>query len=240
MSTSAQTEMIAKQFGLESIPESVCRLGRLVSRPDATLEEVATIIAQDQNLAAALLRLANPRAQTAEDYAATTVEEALQRTGMGSAMFLAMHDLFLNAVHKTFRTMLELELKQTFSRLPIEGHHVFCEICFSGKAKGAAGLRLMPESAQCIAARMLGIGREELNSTAAVDDVIGELTNMVVGNFKSNLCDAGLDCKLHPPAVRRTDDFVLRVQSGNLAQRLGLSAPEVNLLVELHVDPWSD
>ena len=40
-----------------------------------------------------------------------------------------------------------------------------------------------------------------------IRDVAGELLNIMTGNFKSNLCDAGLDCKLQPPEVTLTDRF---------------------------------
>ena len=94
----AAAEDIAKRYGLESIPESVKRLGILVSRPEATTEDVAKLISQDKELTARLLRAANPRAESEEDYGCTTVEEALQRTGMGSVLLVAMHDPLLRAV----------------------------------------------------------------------------------------------------------------------------------------------
>ena len=78
----APVEDLAKKYGLESIPESVKRLGQLVSKPEATTEEVAKLIGQDKDLIARLLRIANPRAESEDDYGCTTVEEALQRTGM--------------------------------------------------------------------------------------------------------------------------------------------------------------
>ncbi|MEN9575235.1 MAG: Chemotaxis phosphatase CheX [Verrucomicrobiota bacterium] len=75
---------------------------------------------------------------------------------------------------------------------------------------------------------------------AMIDDVIGELSNMVVGNFKSNLCDAGLNCKLSPPAISRTSDFSLRTAPGNLAERIGFHDPSFQLFVDLNVNPWCD
>ena len=106
----APVEDLAKKYGLESIPESVKRLGQLVAKPEATTEEVAKLIGQDKDLIARLLRIANPRAESEDDYGCTTVEEALQRTGMGSVLLVAMHDPLLRAVQKTFRTMLGVDL----------------------------------------------------------------------------------------------------------------------------------
>ena len=242
MAITPQTEDIAKKFGLESVPESVQRLNQLLSKRDASTEDIAKLISQDKELSARLLRAANPRAESEADYVTTTVEEALQRTGMSSALLLAMSDPLIRAVYRTFATMLKIELKAILPNAidPFDSEHVLGEVTFAGKATGLVHLRLPKSFIPLLGDRLLGLSPADIADSDTANDVIGELCNMIVGNFKSNLCDAGLNCKLHPPAVRRTDDFVLRVQSGHLAQRLALCAPEVNLLVELHVDPWGD
>lgn len=114
-----------------------------------------------------------------------------------------------------------------------KGNHILGRVAFNGKATGRVCLRIPPEIARLAAAKILGATVEEMGNDAEVDDVIGELTNMVVGNFKSNLCDAGLDCKLSPPEILRTDEFQLN------AERMGFRAPDVNLFVDIVVDPWT-
>src|SRR5579871_3309337 len=107
----AKVEKIAKQFGLEAVPESVTRLSQLITNRDANIEDFAKLLARDAALAALVLRVANPRATNEADYTATTVEEALQRTGMTSALLLAMSDPLSRAVQKSFSTMLNMELR---------------------------------------------------------------------------------------------------------------------------------
>ena len=241
MPTPAPAEDFAKRYGLDAIPESVRRLGELISRPDATTEDIAKLIGKDKDFTARLLREANPKAESEADYTATTVEEALQRTGMGSVLLVAMHYPLMSAVHKTFLTMLGAELKPlAAAALPFEGEHVLCEITFTGKATGTAALRLTPPTASQVAARVLGLPPADLTDAAAIDDVVCELSNMIVGNFKSNLCDAGLTCKLSTPALTRTSDFKLRATEGALAKRIGLHAPDLVLVVDLNVNPWAD
>lgn len=240
MSEVSPIEKITKQFGLETISESVRRLGQLVSRPDASTEEVAKLIGADKAFTARLLRLANPRAGNEEDYTCTTVEEALQRMGMGSVLLVAMHDPLLCAVQKTFHTMLGADLQIHPAAVPFQGEHVLCEITFAGKATGAAALRLTNASALQVAARVLGMPATDLGEVAVIDDVIGELCNMVVGNFKSNLCDAGLNCKLNPPTIQRTSSFKLRSVDGSLVERISLRAPDLDLFVDLNVNPWGE
>lgn len=241
MSAIATAEEIAKRYGLESIPESVRRLGVLVSSQNVDMEQVAKVIGQDKQLVSRLLRAANPKAEREQDYRFTTIDEALRRTGMGMVLLLAMHDPLRLAVQKTFKTMVgvELELKPS-ADLPFDGDHLVSEIGFTGRANGLASLRIHPEEAQRIASKILGISPGLLNDETTIDDVIGEISNMVVGNFKSNLCDAGLKCKLSPPRIFRTNDFTLRNTVGSLAERIVFGSADLHPIVEMNVDPWGD
>lgn len=241
MPTVAPAADFAERCGLGGVPESVRRLGQLVSRPEATTEEVAQLICQDREFTARLLRAANPRAASEAQYTCTTVAEALQRTGMGSALLVAMHVPLLSAVQRTFSTMLGVELELLApADLPVLGEHALCEITFTGKATGSAALRLTRPAARQIAARVLGLPPAGFVAPDLIDDVIVELTNMVVGNFKSNLCDAGLNCKLSPPVLTRASDARLRATADGLAERLGLRSSDLDLFVDLNVNPWGE
>jgi CheY-specific phosphatase CheX len=242
MSQSTQAEAITKQFGLESIPDSVKRLTQMISKRDGNIEDFAKLISLDSELTTRLLRAANPRAKTVEDYVATTVEEALQRTGMSSALLLAMSDPLIRAILKTFKTMLTIELTvppyRTLTALTTE--HVLGEVTFAGKATGLVHLRLPNTLLPLIGERLLGLSADDLKDVSVADDVVGELCNMIVGNFKSNLCDAGLDCKLTPPKIRRTEEFNLRVVDGGLSERHGFKSNECEFFADLSVNPWND
>ncbi len=242
MNPVTQTEAVAKQFGLDSIPASVQRLQQMIAKRDGNMEDFAKLIALDSELTARVLRAANPRAKTVEDYVATTVEEALQRTGMSSALLLAMSDPLLRGILKTFKTMLAIELTVPPYRTlkPLTTEHILGEVTFAGKAAGLVHLRLPHSILPLIGERMLGLSADDLKDPAVADDVIGELCNMIVGNFKSNLCDAGLDCKLTPPKIRRTEEFNLRVVDGGLSERHGFSSKDFEFFADLSVNPWND
>jgi CheY-specific phosphatase CheX len=234
-------EDIAKRFGLESVPESVKRLTEMVAKRDATLEDFAKIVAMDSELSERLLRAANPRATRKEDYRATTVEEALQRAGMSIALLLAMSSPIVRAVLKTFHTMLaiELEPRRTMEMSPFDSEHVLAEVSFVGKTSGLVHLRLPSASIAMLGDRLLGLPPEALADEAIANDVLGELCNMIVGNFKSYLCDAGLDCKLSIPKIARTADFKLHAVSGGTSERQGFQAAELCLYADLSVNPWT-
>lgn len=239
--TTAQQEEVAKRYGIEAIPESVQRLNKLIAKQNGDLEDFTKLISQDKELSARLLRAANPRAETEDDYVCTTVEGALGRAGIGCAMLLAMTDPLSRAVLKAFKTMLNipLETRRAGALEPIEGEHILTEVAFAGKATGHASLRLTHASANHAAASLLGMTPAEVTESGVLDDAIGELTNIVVGNFKSNLCDAGLNCKLSPPKITRTAAFKLEA-NGGLAERLAFIAPGVVLFVDIRVNPWGE
>lgn len=235
------SEDVAKRYGLEAIPESVRRLTQLVTRQDANLDDIAHVIAADRELTARLLASANPRAESEADYTFTTVEEALARSGVGCAMLLAMGEPLSRAVLKTFHTMLGIPLqsRRISAMEAFTSMHVLGEVSFSGRATGMVHLRLPSATARLAAERFLGMAPGELTDDSGVDDAIGELANIVVGNFKSNLCDAGLECKLSPPKISRTTEFKLNT-AGGLAERLGFRAKDMDLFVDIRVNPWDD
>ena len=239
----ASPEDIAKQFGLESIPESVKRLNQLLTRCDATdTDDFAKLVNLDAELTRRVLRAANPRAECEEDYGITTVEEALQRTGMSCVLLLAMSDPLIRALQKSFSLMLGIDLKNVLPQTldPFNFEHVIGEVSFSGKATGLVHLRLPREFIPILGERLLGLSPAEMEDEATANDVIGELCNMTVGNFKSNLCDAGLNCKLSPPKISRTDDFQLHIVDGGSSQRYGFHAKEVRLYADLSVNPFGE
>jgi len=238
--TNAAADEIAKKFGLESVPESVKRLTEMVSKRGASIEDFAKIVSQDKELSERLLRAANPRAARKEDYRATTVEEALQRAGLSLALLLAMSSPIMRAVLKTFHTMLaiDLEAKPLRDMPNFEGEHVLGEVTFEGKTSGLVHLRLPASSIALLGDRLLGLPPEALADETIANDVLGELCNMIVGNFKSYLCDAGLNCKLSLPKISRTKDFKLHSVSGGTSERQGFHARELNFFADLSVNPW--
>jgi CheY-specific phosphatase CheX len=242
MPPNSQAEEIARKFGLESLPESVQRLTQMIAKRDGNAEDFIKLVEQDAQLSARVIRAANPRAKSEEDYTFTTVEEALHRTGMSCALLLAMSEPLVRAVFKTFKLMLDIDLKALAPKDvdPFTDEHVVGEVSFTGKANGFVDLRLPNRAVPLIGERLLGLGPEDLRDYSVANDVVGELCNMIVGNFKSNLCDAGLNCKLSAPKIVRTTQFKLRVVDGGTSERQGFRSPELDFFADLSVNPWDD
>jgi CheY-specific phosphatase CheX len=220
------------RYGLEPSSAAVLQLTRIVARQDSDLDEIAKIITKDKALSARLLRLANPRAESEDDYAFTTVDEALLRTGLAPVMLLAMVDPLTRAVVKAFG-MFQAPLTpgHRLSTDAFGASHVAASVEFVGKAAGIITIRLTSPIARDIAAKIIGVTPEELADQAEINDVIGELANMVAGNLKSNLCDAGFPCTLSIPEVESTNDFKLKKTAGGVSDRLGFQAPNFETFV---------
>ena len=97
--------------------------------------------------------------------------------------------------------MLSLTLESIDPRnaTPFQGEHLLGSIGFSGRAAGSVRLRLSLDSAKEVAGRVLGLAPNEVADPDSVNDAVGELLGIMTGNFKSNLCDAGLDSAWNLP-----------------------------------------
>jgi CheY-specific phosphatase CheX len=113
-------------------------------------------------------------------------------------------------------------------------------IGFNGRAVGSVYLRLSLKSASLIASRILGLESPDSLAPNEIDDAVGELLNIVTGNFKSNLSDAGLPCRLQTPQVMRSDQFIAPRAQRNSLERMAFRGPELLLFVDASVNPWSD
>ena len=242
MADSANYQELARRYGFAPKLESASRLTQLVARQDCDVDEIVKVIDKDPALKERLLRAANPDAENAAEYSIETVEEALMRNGVGCAMVLAMGTPLALALIKTFLTMLSLKLEIIDPNLaePLDGEHLLGTIGFSGKVVGGVYLRMNMTSARAIAGGILGVSPEEMKDTNEIRDVAGELCNIMTGNFKSNLCDAGLDCKLQPPDVKLTTDFRTPVVPGGGMERMAFRAGKIQLFVNVTANPWND
>ena len=241
MQETGNYQELARRFGLEATPQSVLQLTQILARQDCTVEEMAKVISTDPGLRARLLRVANPNAEDESEYSVETVEDALFRNGIGCALLLAMGTPLALALAKTFQTMLSIKLESidVAAAPPIEPEHLLGTIGFSGKAEGRVCLRLSVESATLIAARLLGLEPSDLTVPNEVNDTIGELLNIVTGNFRSNLSDAGLDCRLETPHVTRTSQLSVPKVPGGGLERMAFRAQGLLLFVDVAVNPWN-
>jgi len=77
---------------------------------------------------------------------------------------------------------------------------------FIGEINGLIYLYMSDEFAKIVTSRLLDLA-PGADDDEVINDAIGEITNMVVGGFKSALSHQGLACKLTIPSILRGSNF---------------------------------
>ena len=236
-----QYDELARRYGFEPTPLSVQRLTRLVAGQTSDLAEITEAIRSDPGLVTRLLRVANPHATCEEEYTVDTVEQAIMHNGIGGALILAMGTPLSLALQKAFHTMLGLQLEKfpALQLIGMNGEHMRGCIGFAGKVTGHVYLRMTLPSARTVAAGILGCAPADMNDPEQIRDAVGELLNIMTGNFKSNLCDAGLAGRLEPPQVGITDDYTTPTEPGGTIERIAFRCGNVHPFVEVTANPWT-
>ena len=185
------------------VPPNVQRLGKLLEGGfDQNVSEIVKIIQSDEVLTKKTLAMATGgRKRDVE----MEIDTAVVRLGVSSITLLVMTELLDHAVTRTFATMLNAELRPVSFDVDLRGQMLGC-ITITGRVGGKVYLRVPDTMAGWLVNRFLGEGAVP-DPSEVFADVVGELLNMIGGNFKSNLCDAGLPCSLSVPAVELQNGF---------------------------------
>ena len=144
-----------------------------------------------------------------------------------------LHGHMKNAVQEVFETMLSMDLTEkagaTFDQP--DGVTIVGSVSFAGDVLGNVNIRVGEPFARQIAAGMLGMSPEELDGGEEINDVIGELSNMIGGSLKSKLCDAGFSCTLSIPSITMGRDFTIESQGWAVRKDLTFThGPQVALV----------
>lgn len=145
--------------------------------------------------------------------------------------FLAKH------LAEVFSTMLSMPAVLAAEAAPVSApERVTGSVSFVGETvTGAVYLHVPAPFAARIAGAMLGLPAGETAADADVNDVMGEVTNMLAGGLKSWLCDAGAACALTTPAVIRGSSFRIVASDGVSQMPLNFASNADHGLLEVHI-----
>ena len=142
-----------------------------------------------------------------------------------------------NALADVFDAMLSINL--TFpneaSQSNSDGTQIVGSVSFAGKAMGSINLRLNENFARQITAAMLDMDEGEIEGDEEIHDVVGELSNMIGGDLKSRLCDAGLTCELSIPTITSGREFEIEPKGWTRHERLVFSYQDQTGLVDVYL-----
>lgn len=147
-----------------------------------------------------------------------------------------VQELTHQAVRDVFQTMLSISVvpHEPIPLPPDPEGQVVSSVGFIGEVTGAVYLYSRVSFARLMTSRMLGLTESEVENDM-VNDALGELSNMVVGNVKSRLCDRGLTCTLTIPSIVRGQQLKIEKPPQVSTRIIGFKHGEHHLLAEIFV-----
>jgi CheY-specific phosphatase CheX len=142
-----------------------------------------------------------------------------------------------NSTKGVFHTMLSMEVSVAETNLSMElsGSKVVGCVGFAGDAIGSICVHVSKQFARVMTAAMLGMEVDEVEDDEEINDVIGEVSNMVGGDMKSKLCDAGFPCVLSIPNVTSGSDFKIESKGWMRHEKIAFQHQEQISLVEVFI-----
>jgi flagellar motor switch protein FliN len=141
------------------------------------------------------------------------------------------------SVIDVFDTMfsVNLEAVESVSKTSLTGVRNVSSVCFAGDANGIVSIHVDSELSRRMAANMLGMEPEEIEGGSEIEDMLGELSNIVGGGLKSALTDTGLRCALSTPSFTTGSDFMIESLNLERYERFAFQAEGRTVFVEMGV-----
>ena len=123
---------------------------------------------------------------------------------------LDVRRLITASVIEVFSTMFSFQAKPVAKPPPHSTSRIAGCVGIAGSSIGGSVYIHLPEKlARAAAAELLEIEAEKLVDGAAVNDLVGELCNVITGTLKAALSRAGNHCASSPPTVIRGSAFAI-------------------------------
>ena len=126
-------------------------------------------------------------------------------SGVGRDLWVSTLQL---AIQEVFELMLNSRLEMPAPPPLEDGLDITAMVGLAGQLCGLLTIRCSAKSATLMASRMLGIDPDKAGPE--VFDALGEICNMVAGNFKNKISGLGDGCMLSVPTVITGADYSLR------------------------------
>jgi chemotaxis protein CheX len=125
------------------------------------------------------------------------------------------------SVREVFETMLGTKLAPAFEPSRTTQLDWTATVGLAGQLSGVVQFSCSEKSATQIASKMLAIQLAEADERAA--DAVGEVCNMIAGNFKHKINGLSDHCLLSPPMVVSGTDYRVHRQTTKATQSLQIT-----------------
>ena len=113
--------------------------------------------------------------------------------------------------------------------------NVTAMVGLAGQLCGVLSVRCEGKAAALMASKMLGVDLDKVG-TGEVSDALGEVSNMVAGNFKNKIAGLAEGCMLSPPTVITGSDYDLHSMANSPAIEVRVTFESMPLIISLQVD----
>lgn len=144
--------------------------------------------------------------------------------------WIAVLDL---AAQEVFQLMLSSQLSNSSSVPPSDPSDVTSMVGLAGKLSGVMSVRCQSNAATLIASKMLGIKLEDVKDE--ISDAMGEICNLVAGNFKNKIPGLSDGCMLSPPTVITGNDYMVHSQAHSKAIEKSFLFETLPLMIVLNI-----
>src|ERR1700685_3956122 len=154
---------------------------------------------------------------------------------MKSAVPHESHENWVPLIEVSAREVFELMLSSPLTlpepeyQRPV--YDVTSMVGLAGQLCGVLSVRCTEKGAGLMTSKMLGVPLE--NVGPEVSDALGEISNMVAGNFKNKIAGLGDGCMLSPPTVITGSDYDLHSLADSPRLEVSLMFEGYPLLVTL-------
>jgi chemotaxis protein CheX len=149
-----------------------------------------------------------------------------------------------NGGHEDWVPLLEVAAREVFElmlgcklSLPAgdekEALNVTSMVGLAGQLCGVLSVRCDDKAAALMASKMLGVDLDKAGPE--VSDALGEICNMVAGNFKNKVSGLGEGCMLSPPTVITGSDYDLHSMADSPALELRMLFEGMPMVVSLEI-----
>ena len=137
------------------------------------------------------------------------------------------------AAQEVFAVMLDSRLAVASESPASEEADVTAMVGLAGQVSGLVTVRCTTAAATLMVSRMLGLAAEQAGPETW--DAVGEVCNMIAGNFKNRVTGMGDGCALSPPTVLTGSDYRLHSLTGSAEFKTKLRFEGFPLIVSLEV-----
>jgi chemotaxis protein CheX len=137
------------------------------------------------------------------------------------------------ATREVFELMLSCQLAKSVSAEEPR-RDVTAMVGLAGQLCGALSVGCDEKAAALMTSRMLGVPIDRAGPEVA--DALGEICNMVAGNFKNKITGLGDGCMLSPPTVITGSDYDLHslADSAGLQVRMLFEGMPIDVTLQIH------